>query len=123
MYHLPHAGALHLTSPLAALALSCSAPAGGFAAPHITSVTIVPSDLRSGDRVTATVLTTGDTIGVVAHVRRHDITVPRVQDGVYSGSAVVPHIPRFIHFHVRVTFEALGPEGTSDEKVMSVKIN
>lgn len=91
--------------------------------PHITGVSVVPADIRSGEHVTATVLTSGDTTSVVAHVAKRELVIPRVKDGVFSGSAVVPRIPRFIHFHVSVTFVARGPEGSSDQQTTSVKVN
>ena len=68
-------------------------------------------------------LTSGDATSVVAHVAKREIVIPRVKDGVFSGSAVVPHIPRFVHFHVSVTFVARGPEGASDQQTTSVKVN
>ncbi|HYW54781.1 MAG TPA: hypothetical protein VE826_12490 [Dongiaceae bacterium] len=109
-------------SLLAAGTLCAVAPAPN-APPRITGVSITPADLRSGEHVTATVLTSGDATRVVAHVARRELVIPRVKDGVFSGSAVMPHIPRFIHLHVSVTFIATGPAGNSDQQTTSVKVN
>ena len=118
------ARALHAFAAASLAAGMSSAGARADAAPpHITSVSVVPPDIRSGERVTATVLTSGDAVRVVAHVARREFAIPRVGDGVFSGSTVVPHIPRFIHFHVSVTFIASGPDGSSDQQTTSVKIN
>jgi hypothetical protein len=113
---------MSVAGTLLAVALACEGPPA-VTAPKITDVSVVPGDLRSGERVTATVLTTGDAVSVVAHVAKREIDIPRVSDGVFSGSAVMPHIPRFLHFHVKVTFVARGPRGNSDAETTSVKVN
>ncbi len=113
---------LPVAGTLLAVALACEGTLA-VSAPKITDVSVVPGDIRSGERVTATVLTTGDAVSVVAHVAKREFPIPRVSDGVFSGSTVVPHIPRFIHFRVSVTFVARGPRGNSDAQTTSVKIN
>jgi hypothetical protein len=114
--------ALPVAATLLGVALACEGTVAD-TAPKITEVSVVPGDIRSGEHVTATVLTAGDAVSVVAHVARREIVIPRVSDGVFSGSAVVPHIPRFLHFHVNVTFVARGPHGNSDAQTTSVKVN
>lgn len=114
---------VRIAGALLAAALSCVDGARADVPPTITAVSVTPSDLHSGERVTATVLTNGDATSVVALVAKHVITIPRVKDGMFSGSAIVPHVPRFIHFRVSVTFVARGPQGRSDQQTTSVKVN
>lgn len=91
--------------------------------PTITSVTLTPEDPHSGDQVTAVIRTSDDATAVVAHVHDHDIPVPQVTTGMFSGTAVIPHIPRFIHLHVPVTFTVSDDTGAQSSRTISVKIN
>jgi hypothetical protein len=92
-------------------------------APDIVSVSVTPAILRSRVHVTALVLTSDDVTAVVAHVRRRNIPIPEVAIGEFSGTAVVPWIPRFIHMHVPVTFTASNAGGGATSKTVSLQVN
>lgn len=93
------------------------------ASPAIDNVTVTPPALYSGVQVTATVCTSGNVTSVAAHVHGRTLPLAQQSTGVFSGTAVIPRIPRFIHLHVPVTFTASNATGEFASKTVSVEIN
>lgn len=92
------------------------------AAPQITALHIDRTTVRGGDTVTGWIITSSNVASVEARIGYYSIPVPKVGEGRFALSYVVPHLPFFMHHTYDMAVIARNTAGVEAVRTIPIRI-